>query len=316
MAYKTRVIRKMNVDGEAAADLVVCHPQILYPIVQGITDAEDWGFWQGTALGNLAISEQNNMRDVVNPPDKLAKPALVNAVRGKVEVFSPRAIRTIVQKVPKAEAIDTSRGERIWSRIHAARPFARRLFVAALKTKQSDRCNKDLQKADELSKDRDMVAFLEDPEVPIQLKDELLSYALEDIHGPVLALVYWLFSDHALELLPYIVKEYAHLCRTKDGALQARITTAIPLDYEDILKIIKRLGDMFGKTVMPEFVVDPGLVGGITVRVGDRLLDGSVRGKLESLRKAIAQGESKNQAKTQIQPGTGQFLWRAARRKR
>jgi F-type H+-transporting ATPase subunit delta len=70
----------------------------------------------------------------------------------------------------------------------------------------------------------------------------------------------------------------------------AEVITAIPLDNEDRLILAQRITDIFGKPVVLKPKVDPTIIGGIIIKVGDELIDGSVRGKLEALKKEVISG--------------------------
>ena len=83
-----------------------------------------------------------------------------------------------------------------------------------------------------------------------------------------------------------IADEYQRLVdnyRGIEGAEVAEVTTAIPLDDEDKLKLAQRLTSLVGKPVVLKPKVDPSLMGGLIIRVGDKLIDGSIRSKLLSL---------------------------------
>jgi F-type H+-transporting ATPase subunit delta len=64
----------------------------------------------------------------------------------------------------------------------------------------------------------------------------------------------------------------------------AEVTTAVPLDDEDMLKLAQRITEIVGKPVALKPKVDSNLIGGIMIRVGDKLIDGSIRSKLAALR--------------------------------
>jgi F-type H+-transporting ATPase subunit delta len=72
-----------------------------------------------------------------------------------------------------------------------------------------------------------------------------------------------------------------------EGVEVAEVTTAIPLDDEDKLKLGKRLSEILGKPVTLKILVAPELLGGIVIRVGDKLIDGSVRHRLQTLSKEL-----------------------------
>ena len=75
--------------------------------------------------------------------------------------------------------------------------------------------------------------------------------------------------------------------RGVEGTEIAEITTAIPLDNDYQLKIAQRITEIVGKPVMLRPKVDPAIIGCIIIRVGDKLIDGSIRSKLAALRKDL-----------------------------
>jgi F-type H+-transporting ATPase subunit delta len=89
-------------------------------------------------------------------------------------------------------------------------------------------------------------------------------------------------------VLTDIADEYNRLFNNLNGTVRAQVVTAISLDEEQKLKISQRLGDMTGKKVILEPEIDPDIIGGIIVKIGDKLMDGSIRGKLEAMKKLMA----------------------------
>ena len=75
--------------------------------------------------------------------------------------------------------------------------------------------------------------------------------------------------------------------RIIEGTEIAEITTAILLDDEYILDISKRLTEMIGKPVVVSTKVDPGLIGGIIIKIGDKVMDGSIKNKLAALQREL-----------------------------
>ena len=106
-----------------------------------------------------------------------------------------------------------------------------------------------------------------------------------------LKLVSMLVARGRLSMIEDISDEYQQLLdnyRGVEGAEVAEITTAIPLEDEERLKLAQRITDMVGKPVVLRTNVDPGIVGGIIIRIGDKLIDGSIRSKLAALRRELA----------------------------
>jgi len=72
---------------------------------------------------------------------------------------------------------------------------------------------------------------------------------------------------------------------------EAEVITAIPLDNEDKLMLAQRLTEIFGKPIVLKPKVDPSIIGGIIIRIGDKLIDGSIRSKLEALKRELMKAE-------------------------
>lgn len=171
----------------------------------------------------------------------------------------------------------------------SAKRYAQTVFGTALTKKELTRCQSDLGHVAQLGQDVDIVAYLENPKVSFEEKTRLLSEKLGDIDDSVLNLVYLLLTKGNLGMLTDIVDEYQLLIDSHEGIVRAEVITAISLDNESKLKLSQRLGDIVGKKVILETEVDPDIIGGIIVRVGGKLLDGSTRSKLAALKEALHQ---------------------------
>ncbi len=93
-----------------------------------------------------------------------------------------------------------------------------------------------------------------------------------------------------MALIPAIVGEYRRLLDRQRGVAAAIVTSAAPLSADETAAISARIEALTGTTVSLRTAVDPALIGGVTVRIGDRLIDASVRGRLERLRDRIVAG--------------------------
>ncbi len=89
-------------------------------------------------------------------------------------------------------------------------------------------------------------------------------------------------------MLGDIADEYQRLLDSYRGIEEAEVTTAIPLDDEDKLRLGERLGAIVGKKVVIKPEVDSSLIGGIVARIGGKLLDGSTRSRLEALKRELS----------------------------
>jgi len=169
-----------------------------------------------------------------------------------------------------------------------ARRYSQAVFDIALEAKELDRWQADLRKIVNLAEDAVMATFLESPKINFNDKARLLSEQLNGINPLALNLVYLLVARGRLSMIGDIADDYQRLLDNYRGIEPAEVTTAIPLDEEDKLRLAEHLSAVVGKKVVIKSKVDPGVIGGITARIGDKLLDGSTRSKLEALKKELA----------------------------
>ncbi len=169
-----------------------------------------------------------------------------------------------------------------------ARRYAQAVFEIALERKELEQWQSDLEKITALMADPAIEAVMENPKLVFGDKVKLIAERLQKVSPLALNLVRLLVARGLLNMIDEITGEYKRLMDSYYGIEQAEVTTAIPLNDEDKLKVAKYLGDVVGKKVVLKSSVDPGLVGGIVARIRDKLLDGSVRSKLAALKKELA----------------------------
>ena len=172
-------------------------------------------------------------------------------------------------------------------RIYAKR-YAQAVFNIAVEREELDRWQSDLRKMASLGEDAAFVAFLESPKLHFDDKARLLSERLGDINPLALNLAYLLVARGRLAMVGDIADEYQRLLDSYRGIEQAEVTTAIPLDDEDKIRLAEHLGAVVGKKVVLKPEVDSSLIGGIIARIGGKLLDGSTRSRLRALKKELS----------------------------
>lgn len=126
------------------------------------------------------------------------------------------------------------------------------------------------------------------PVVPRERKAAILQQALPDLSAPVRRFLDLLLHRDRLELVPRITEEFRELVNQERGIEQARVVTAVPLGPAERELVAARLSAWAGKQVQLQETVDPSVIGGVIAQVGDQIIDGSVRGRLERLRRALA----------------------------
>ncbi|MEP6989321.1 MAG: ATP synthase F1 subunit delta [bacterium] len=134
--------------------------------------------------------------------------------------------------------------------------------------------------------------FLESPRVGAAEKNAVLTAAFADrLPRNLLRFLQSLVSHRRQMLIPEIAREYLDLVDAAEGRLHARVTVAREASEGETSAIAQQLSRMFGKDVVPHLSVDPSLMGGVIVHVGDTVLDGSVRKRLMSLRRRMLAGQ-------------------------
>ena len=90
-----------------------------------------------------------------------------------------------------------------------------------------------------------------------------------------------------LELLPFIESSYRSLLNAKKNILAATLSCSEPLADSSVANIKAQLTEHLGKKLELEVKVDPSLIGGVVLKIGDQVIDGSLKGKLKSIEKAL-----------------------------
>jgi len=139
--------------------------------------------------------------------------------------------------------------------------------------------------ADAMRRDQKLRAFLETPRVDAGTKNAVLKKALADrAPSPFVRFIGSVVSHRRQMLIPEIAQEYMDLVDAAENRMHASVTVAKDADEKTRKVIADRLSAVFGKTVVPHITVDARILGGVVVRVGDTVMDGSVRRKLGTLK--------------------------------
>lgn len=130
--------------------------------------------------------------------------------------------------------------------------------------------------------------FLDTPKVETAEKKRVLSDVLQGKVPPlVLNFIFVVLDKRRQRVLPEIAVEYRKLQDEHLGRIRAEVTLAREPDEEMELEITRELSEKLGKTVIPSIHIEPKILGWIIVRYGDRVLDGSLRRSLVTLRRRL-----------------------------
>lgn len=148
----------------------------------------------------------------------------------------------------------------------------------------------DLRRINERIENRNLAVALDDPTKSLEEKQALLQDVLtEDVDRRARNFMYTLASNNDVNLLSEVVEDYERLLH--QGALElptAQVTSAMPLTAAEREALHNRLSQRFGDELEISYQVDPAIIGGVIVKVGDHYIDGSVAMKLEKMRERLA----------------------------
>ena len=170
--------------------------------------------------------------------------------------------------------------------------YAQVVFQIAQETNAMDTWQADLDALASLASQRELVEILKNPRFPFEAKRRVLEEALQGSSPEAVNLASLLVSQGRFDATaPLLAKEFGKLVDGSKGILQAEVTTATPVDESQRLDISQKLAQATGKTIKMQTRVQPAILGGMVVRLGDQIIDGSVRRNLDGLRRSLAEGE-------------------------
>lgn len=132
--------------------------------------------------------------------------------------------------------------------------------------------------------DEQLRRLVEHPAVPFAQKEKVLRQVAKNVTAEPLSLALLMVRRGRPGAIDAMVDRFAELVRRERGISLAEVRTARPLDDSQRTAITQRLRELTGDKIEMNEVVDDALIGGISVRIGDRLYDASVRSRLERLR--------------------------------
>jgi len=174
------------------------------------------------------------------------------------------------------------------------RTLARRYAVAvsslAGEQQATDRVGSDLTTvADAIAANTEAREFFLSPVIPKPDKERLLAAAFEGkLHTIALHTLLLLVRKRREALLPALVAEYLELQRAARGAQTLTLTSARALDRAEYASLLQRLERLYGKKFEVAEVIDPSLIGGVRITMGDRRIDASISGRLDALARELS----------------------------
>ena len=167
--------------------------------------------------------------------------------------------------------------------------YARSLFEVAQEQGKLDTIREELgQFADALDGNRELQVFFFSPYFSTIEKKDGLERAVSDADPILVNFLKLLIENHRMPVIFRVRRVVDELWRKENKLLPVTVTSAVELDQATVSQIGDRIAEQTGRKVELSAIVEPDILGGLVVRVGNSILDASIRNRLEQLRKQVA----------------------------
>jgi F-type H+-transporting ATPase subunit delta len=169
-----------------------------------------------------------------------------------------------------------------------ARPYAEALFRVA-QSGDMAAWSEVVSELTQLGEHADLQAFASNPNVThAELADTIAALVKSPLTGEAKNFIAMLIENRRMTLLPEIGAQFMVLKNAQEGAADADIHSAFEMSQAQVAELMASLEKKFGRKLNPSVTVDPALIGGVRVVVGDEVLDTSVRARLQQMHVALA----------------------------
>ncbi|HLX56063.1 MAG TPA: ATP synthase F1 subunit delta [Ktedonobacteraceae bacterium] len=171
------------------------------------------------------------------------------------------------------------------------RRYAEAIFDIARKQNSIDRTLEDIQGIASLFSKRTLAYLLNEPKIPAKRKEAVIRQELGPKVLPTsLNLALLVVQRQLVEAMPNIARELAQLVLDYKNQAIAEVTTAAPMDEQQLNSVKQALEHNTGKTILMRTKVQPEILGGVVARVGDQVIDGSIRHRLAAMKQQLLTG--------------------------
>jgi F-type H+-transporting ATPase subunit delta len=172
-----------------------------------------------------------------------------------------------------------------------AQVYSRSLFEVAQERDELDEVREQLGEfADVLDENRDLQVFFFSPYFSTAEKKDGLDKAVSGASETMTNFLDLLLEKHRMPVIFRVRKQFDAMWEEENKLLPVLVTSAIELDKKTVSDLGDRIGEQTGRKIDVTSEVDPDILGGIVLRVGNSILDASIRARLEQLRSQVAQG--------------------------
>jgi F-type H+-transporting ATPase subunit delta len=171
----------------------------------------------------------------------------------------------------------------------AAIRYAKAIIEIAQTSGKAEAVNNDMKLiVATIAESHELKDFLSSPVIKMDVKKSALSEIFSNVQAETNSLFNLLFENKRFEILDAIAKEYNRLFDESNGIEVAKVTTAFPITAELQTKVLAKIAEFSNKKITIENIVDPTIIGGFILRVGDQQYNASVASKLGELKREFA----------------------------
>lgn len=165
--------------------------------------------------------------------------------------------------------------------------YAEAIFELGVEQDLLDQWAGELSFIDQVLRDDEFRAFLKHAEVPLEQKIRAIDTVFPEVNPLVRNIIALLVTRGLVNLVHDIRVGYGRLLDEYRGRQQVEVTSAVPLEDPERERISRFVSDLIQKQVVVTTQVDESILGGVIIQIGDKLLDGSTRTRLEELRQQL-----------------------------
>ena len=172
----------------------------------------------------------------------------------------------------------------------SARRYAQAVFQLAVEHGELEQWLDDLTLLADSVTNEEFRETLSAPRISLRQKEDVIRGSLGSSVGPLaLNLVFLLTSRNLVHIIPDIADRYQEMLDSHQGIERAEIVSAVPLQDSQRDQAAEMLSQMSGNDVRLTTRIDPEVLGGMIIRIGDQVIDGSARSRLQTMRRELVQ---------------------------
>lgn len=172
-----------------------------------------------------------------------------------------------------------------------ARRYAKAVYLLARENRDEAVWSQEMEQAEAMLSSPEIAEVMTHPKIGGAAKWSLFETLIGEkgvsFRQPFLNFLKLLIQNQKIMLVPRIREEFLVLWQSQQGILTVELTSAVALQAQEREALRQKMGQMLGKDVQLKEIVDSAILGGAVIQIGDRIIDGSLRTKLQQLREAM-----------------------------